>query len=75
MSRESGYIDRVMADKDRAPKMAPAKEPTTMILCGPKGCDHQWDGPWHEFEDGLGGEATCSKCGTGALNHSLWTAD
>jgi hypothetical protein len=26
---------------------------------------------WREFEDGNGGEQVCTKCGIGALEHSL----
>jgi hypothetical protein len=33
-------------------------------------CDHEWGG-WREFEDGRGGEQFCSKCGMGALEHTL----
>lgn len=35
-------------------------------------CEHKWDGPRAESEDE--GELTCSKCGMGAMHHSLWTS-
>lgn len=45
--------------------------------CGcPDGpCQHEWTGPWREFEDGHGGEATCARCGAGAMHHDLHTLD
>lgn len=33
-------------------------------------CDHAWGG-WREFDDGRGGEQFCSKCGLGAMSHSM----
>ena len=35
-------------------------------------CEHNFTG-WREFEDGSGGEQVCSRCGTGAMSHSLRT--
>jgi hypothetical protein len=35
-------------------------------------CEHQFDG-WREFEDGLGGEQFCQRCGMGAMPHSMNT--
>jgi hypothetical protein len=35
-------------------------------------CQHDFQG-WREFEDGCGGEQVCTKCGTGAMSHSLRT--
>jgi len=64
----------------------PEYEPVTVFACGSSRgpckcecatggpCDHQWDGPWEEFEGGGGGTATCSRCGMSALHHSLWTS-
>jgi hypothetical protein len=34
-------------------------------------CQHVWDGPTIEFDDGLGFSSTCSRCGTSAFSHSL----
>lgn len=42
----------------------------TIHVCGKK-CDHVWDGPMVEFEEGRGVTATCSKCGEWAINASL----
>jgi hypothetical protein len=42
----------------------------TIFVCNVK-CDHLWDGPVVEFEDGLGATVTCSKCGAWAINVSL----
>lgn len=56
----------------------------TFEMCGPSRgkckcecstggpCDHDWDGPWEESEDGRMGTATCSKCGMDAMSHSMW---
>jgi hypothetical protein len=33
-------------------------------------CEHEFAG-WRDFEDGCGGEQVCSKCGAGAMAHSL----
>ncbi len=41
--------------------------------CGTGGpCQHEWNGPWREFEDGCGGETTCSRCGYGSMSHDMW---
>jgi len=59
----------------------------TIIFCGRKACDHDWEGPEIFYIRGggatfdrkeaeekgcSGGAATCSKCGEDALNDSLW---
>lgn len=36
-------------------------------------CEHDFQG-WREFEDGRGGEQVCTRCGTGAMRHSLATS-
>lgn len=53
-----------------------AKIEGTFIHIEPKAdaCDHDFKG-WREFEDGNGGEQVCTKCGTGAMRHSLMTSD
>lgn len=33
-------------------------------------CEHHFTG-WRAFDDGLGGETACAKCGMGAMSHSL----
>ncbi len=35
-------------------------------------CEHEFAG-WRAFDDGLGGEQVCAKCGMGAMSHSLRT--
>ena len=35
-------------------------------------CQHEFDG-WREFEGGRGGEQVCSRCGMGAMSHSMRT--
>jgi hypothetical protein len=37
-------------------------------------CEHDWRG-WREFDDGRGGEQVCSRCGLGAMSHSLRTCE
>ena len=42
--------------------------------CGTGGpCEHKWDGPEWESEDGCSFSSTCSRCGTTAMSHSLRT--
>ena len=36
-------------------------------------CEHDWKG-CRDFLDGSGGEASCLRCGMGAMSHSLRTA-
>jgi len=44
-------------------------EPEIIVhVCGVK-CDHVWNGPMVEFENGA--TTTCSKCGAWAINVSL----
>lgn len=42
--------------------------------CDPLQCTddagHDFTG-WREFDDGLGGEMVCAKCGVGAMEHSM----
>ena len=57
-------------------------EPMSVFLCGPQTqtcacdcaqggeCEHQWDGPYVEIENG--GSVTCSRCGGAALYHDMW---
>ena len=33
-------------------------------------CKHDFQG-WREFADGRGGESVCTKCGIGAMEHSM----
>lgn len=33
-------------------------------------CEHNFQG-WREFDDGRGGEQVCTKCGIGAMAHTL----
>ena len=33
-------------------------------------CKHDFQG-WREFADGRGGERVCTKCGMGAMAHSM----
>lgn len=40
----------------------------------PDACDHDFAG-WRNFEDGNGGEQVCTKCGMGAMSHSLRTVE
>ena len=50
---------------------AAADDAITLICCGPsEPCDHDFRG-YRAFEDGRGGEQVCTKCGMGAMEHSL----
>lgn len=42
-----------------------------VFVCGRKDCQHVWDGPCVEFDEGRGVTTTCSKCGEWAVNVSL----
>lgn len=37
-------------------------------------CQHEFGG-WRIFEDGRGGEQVCSRCGMGAMSHTLHTGE
>lgn len=51
------------------------RKPLTIFMCGSNhNCDHDFRG-WREFSDGSGGETVCTKCGMGALHHSLWSGE
>lgn len=58
-------------------------EDVTVFACGPSAkqckcecptgcCEHKWDGPEWESEDGLAGSTTCSRCGAARINHDMW---
>jgi hypothetical protein len=36
-----------------------------------KDCDHKWDGPAWESQDGCMSSATCSACGMAAIHHDM----
>jgi len=36
----------------------------------PSACKHDFQG-WRQFDDGNGGEQVCTKCGIGAMAHTL----
>lgn len=49
-------------------------------LLGPEGCinqhyvrdcDHDWSGPWVDFEDDNGGSVTCATCGMDLMSHDM----
>ena len=55
----------------RSPKCdTEAPPPKVFFHFAPKAdaCDHDWDG-WRDFP--TGGERFCTKCGMGAVHHSL----
>jgi hypothetical protein len=37
-------------------------------------CEHDFQG-WRKFEDGHGGDTVCTRCGMGAMSHSIRTSD
>ena len=60
-----------------------AELPITAYVCGPSTdtykcqcpngpCEHIWDGPIEEYDEGRCVSATCSRCGMTAVSHSLW---
>ena len=54
-------------------KMIAHLDPAGPCYCAcPTGpCQHTWDGPDIQIEDGLGYSVTCSRCGTSALSHDM----
>lgn len=52
--------------------MSDSDKPDFFVHIMPKApvCEHDFQG-WREFEDGNGGERVCTKCGMGALAHTL----
>lgn len=56
-----------MSDQSEAPKR---DDLFIHISPSPDACKHDFQG-WREFEDGLGGETVCTKCGMGAVTYSL----
>ena len=47
------------------------READLFVHVSPKDpCEHDFQG-WREFDDGLGGERVCSKCGLGAMAYTL----
>jgi len=48
-----------------------AEDEITIHVCGKK-CDHVFDGPLVEFDEGYGVSTTCSKCGELAVNVCMW---
>lgn len=60
-------MDQIERDAENAPD-----ENSTFIHITPKvdACEHDFQG-WRELEDGRGGERVCTKCGMGAMAHTL----
>lgn len=58
-------------DKD---KVVSTFNPDACYCACPEGpCEHDWKG-LREFDDGLGNEAVCTRCGTGAMAHDMRVA-
>lgn len=60
-----------MTDTRKLEELAERSDEVTFVQCGCRvECEHEFTG-WREFDDGLGGEAVCAKCGTGAFDWSM----
>lgn len=61
-----------MGGDPSAPVMSNFNPDACYCTCGSVDhvCEHNFKG-WREFEDGCGGEAICTRCGMGAMSHSL----
>lgn len=72
----NAIVDEVCARHGWDRSKASVHTPDCGCYCAcPDGpCEHEFSG-WREFEDGLGGETFCQKCGMGAMSHSLRTAE
>jgi hypothetical protein len=59
-------MDKIERDAENQPD-----EGSAFFHVTPKDtCQHDFQG-WREFEDGNGGEKVCTKCGMGAMAHTL----
>lgn len=67
-----GMIDAFAKEQGVEPgKVQSSFNPNACYCACPDGpCEHDWQG-WREFEDGLGGEQVCARCGMGAMHHSI----
>ena len=46
--------------------------PNSCYCACPDGpCEHSWDGPMYESEDGCLSSTTCSRCGMTSFSHSM----
>lgn len=67
-------LSRFQATSDPAETTSRSPTDLTLCICGAshaqRTCDHDFKG-WREFRDGNGGEQVCTKCGMGAMAHSL----
>lgn len=59
------YQGTVMPEFAEDPSKLPCK-----CNC-PESCEHKWDGPEVEFDEGRGSSVSCSKCGTTAIEHDM----
>ncbi len=68
-------VKAVLEMTGHAPKPADWME-KIFIHATPKAdaCKHDFQG-WREFDDGRGGEQVCTKCGIGAMAHTLSLGD
>ena len=61
------------SNEPRHPKCSredcPGNEVFLHMTPKPDACEHQWDGPYVDIENGT--SITCSKCGMSAYQHSL----
>lgn len=63
-------IKAILDTTGEAPKPIDLSRVFIHVKPKPPACDHDFQG-WREFEDGTGGEQVCSKCGMGAMAHTL----
>lgn len=67
-------IARICAEHgwDRNEVHAHASHASGCYCACPDGpCQHVWDGPTVEFDDGCGMTTTCSRCGEWSFNHDM----
>jgi hypothetical protein len=51
-----------------------APQAITLFVCGPKDCEHDYQGWEYVMKDGRvwGGTAICTKCGALAIDEAMW---
>jgi hypothetical protein len=64
-------VKSILAMTGKTPKSADWMDKIFIhVTPKPEACKHDFQG-WRVFDDGRGGEQVCTKCGMGAMAHTL----